>query len=106
MLRFLEKSTLTTHNSRNVQECVLRGDLGVLSEKKVKENHMYFSHISITVQREHKQFSPKHENSTKTLICCVITRKAFMHTKKLYPFVRIVSRTFDHIPGKSACHCV
>lgn len=54
---------------------------------------------------------PKLENSTKTLICCVIMRKkkkkAFMHThKKLYPFVHIVSVTFDHIPRKSACHSV
>ena len=30
-----------------------------------------------------------------------------MHTqKRLYPFVHIVSITFDHIPRKSACHSV
>ena len=28
------------------------------------------------------------------------------HKKKLYPFVHIVSVTFDHIPRKSACHSV
>lgn len=43
---------------------------------------------------------------TKTLICRVIMKKAFMHIKKGCPFVPIVSITFDHIPRKSACHSV
>lgn len=68
---------------------------------------MHFSVIIQQFKGNTNSSLPKLENSSKTLICCVITEKAFMHTqKRLYPFVHIVSRTFDHIPRKSACHSV
>ncbi len=70
-----------------------------------RKSHAFFSRNKI-VQMEHEHsFLPKLKSSTKTLICCVIMKKALTHTK-LYPFVHIVSITFDHIPRKSVHHSI
>lgn len=68
-------------------------------EENVKENLVYYS-LRI-VQMEKEQVS---HNSSETLICYI--RKSFYTHKELHPLVHTVSRTSDHIPGKSACHGV